>query len=77
MNMWNRLDRMESVKFIYDFYLWYVGNLERMVGTVFKAKRRYLLTCEVSRYCLLALHGSMRGTDGGNGFQYVPTDANK
>ena len=22
-----------------------------------KAKRQYLLTCEVSRYCLLALHG--------------------
>ena len=24
-----------------------------------KAKRQYLLTCKVSRYCLLALHGSI------------------
>ena len=25
-----------------------------------KAKRQYLLTCEESRYCLLALHGGMQ-----------------
>ena len=33
------------------------------VSTLFwKAKRQYLLTCKVSRYCLLALHGSTGGT---------------
>ena len=26
-------------------------------------KRQYLLTCKVSRYCILAVHGSMKGTN--------------
>ena len=38
-----------------------------MVGSVLlcKAKRQYLLTCKVSRYCLLALHGSVAVTTPG------------
>ena len=41
--------------------LWWFSNpcLLYMTILLCKAKRQYLLTCKVSRYCLLALHGSI------------------
>ena len=36
----------------FDFYFLFFRNL------LCKAERQYLLTCKVSRYCLLALHGT-------------------
>ena len=38
-----------------------VHNIEHTLLLLCKGKRQYLLTCKVSTYCLLALHGSIRG----------------
>ena len=34
-----------------------------LMSSILLCKRQYLLTCKVSRYCLLALHGSICVTD--------------
>ena len=42
---------------IYDFIV--SQRIKRATIRLCKPKRQYLFTCEVSRYCLLALHGSI------------------